>query len=130
MRTAIRVAGALVGVTGLILLILGMAFWTGHARALIPLHMLIGLVFVLGMWWVAALASRAGAPKRLVRVAFLWGAIVLLFGLTQQSVHSGPARWVVQVVHLLLGLGGLGIAGVLGKKAREAGAPPAADPRA
>jgi len=44
MKTTIMVARGLVSITGLIQLALGIAFWSGHAKTLIPFHMITGLV--------------------------------------------------------------------------------------
>src|SRR5207249_2553308 len=42
MRTPIAVFQLLIRVTGLVLLVLGLLFWSGHALTLIPLHRVIG----------------------------------------------------------------------------------------
>lgn len=59
MKTAAGVVGGVVGITGLIQIVLGVLFWTGHALSLIQLHMAIGFVFVLAMWTLCVLAIRA-----------------------------------------------------------------------
>ena len=108
MKTAPTTAQTLVRLCGLALLTLGLLFWTGNARGLIPLHMLLGLVLVLALWVLAGLAARAGVPLGLVALAVAWGLIVPALGLTQDQLLPGSAHWVIQVLHLLVGLGAIG----------------------
>ena len=123
MRTAMTVALMLVRFTGLILIILGVLFWTGNALALVPIHMLLGLVLVLSLWTLAILAGRAGASWGLVALALVWGAIVLILGLFQTQLLPGPRHWVIQVLHLLVGLGAIGQAEGLAARVKRGPAP-------
>src|ERR687885_1554993 len=113
MKTATTIVQMLVRLCGLALVTLGLLFWTGNARGLIPLHMLLGLVLVLALWILAGLAARAGAPIGLVALAVVWGLIVPALGLTQTQLLPGSAHWVIQVLHLLVGLGAIGQAEAL-----------------
>ncbi len=121
MRTVTTIVQVLVRVCGLALVTLGLLFWTGNARGLIPLHMLLGLVLVLALWTLAGLAARAGAPIGLVALAVVWGLIVPALGLTQAQLLPGSAHWVIQVLHLLVGLGAIAQAEGLARriKARQ-----------
>jgi hypothetical protein len=110
MRRVIVVLRWLIRVCAIVQLTLGSLFWTGNATALIPLHMLTGLVLVLGLWTQAALGARAGLGLGLLGLALGWGAIVVVLGLTQDSLLPGDAHWVVQVLHLLIGLAAVGLA--------------------
>src|SRR5947209_4525179 len=108
MQIATTVAHMLVRVIGVIVIILGVLFWTGNALTLIPLHMLLGFVLVLSLWVLAVLAARAGVQPGFVALAIVWGLIVLILGLTQTQLLPGAAHWVIQVLHLLVGLGAIG----------------------
>ena len=72
MKIVARILAALVGITGLIQIAIGILFWTGHALPLIPLHMTMGIVFVAAMWILGGLGFRAHLAMRssivLVRV--------------------------------------------------------------
>lgn len=48
MRPLATITRILVGLTGLTQIVLGALFWTGHFLRLIPLHMQVGYVFVIG----------------------------------------------------------------------------------
>jgi hypothetical protein len=107
----------------LILLVLGVLFWTGNALALVPLHMLFGLLLVLGLWTIAGLAvSRGASPVQAVAAAVL-GLVVIALGMTQTQLLPGPNHWVVRVLHLLLGLGVMGMAERLAGYAKRSLAP-------
>jgi hypothetical protein len=108
MKIATTVFQTLVRLSGLTLIVLGMLFWTGHALTLIPVHMLVGFVLVLSLWALAVLAARAGVHPGLVILAMLWGGLVPVLGLTQDRLLPGDAHWMIQVLHLLVGLGAIG----------------------
>jgi hypothetical protein len=118
--TAIQMAIRAVGV---VQLVLGILFWTGNALGLVDLHQLLGILLVLGLWTMAALAHRAGVPASLVAGAALWGLIVPIVGLTQRELLAGSAHWVIQVIHLLLGIGLLALAENLATRAKAGLAP-------
>jgi hypothetical protein len=124
-RTA-TAAQIVVRVTFLVQIVLGIGFWTGHLDSLVPLHIWSGILLVLGLWVLAVLAVRAGAPLGQVIAAGVWGAVVIVVGLTHDSILTGGWHWVIQVVHLLLGLGAVGMAEGLGRRIKQAA--PAAAP--
>jgi len=90
--------------------ILGLLFWSGNALNLIPLHMLLGLLVVLSLWIVGIgqAFSRSGSWP-LAGGALLLGLLVIVVGMRQSSLLVGPFHWVIQVVHLLLGILAVGI---------------------
>jgi hypothetical protein len=89
---------------GVVQLILGLLFWTGDALSLIPVHMLLGTLLVLALWLLAATASQLGVPIGMTGGAAVLGLIVLVLGFTQTSLLPGATHWIVQVLHLLLGM--------------------------
>jgi hypothetical protein len=105
-------------VLGVIQLVLGILFWTGNALGLVDLHQFIGILLVLALWTQAALAHRAGVPGGLVAGAAVYGLIVPIVGLTQRELLPGSAHWVIQVIHLLLGIGIIGLAENLATRAK------------
>src|SRR5437868_15224829 len=110
MKTAVTVAQMLVRLCGLVLIVLGILFWTGQALTLVPVHMVIGLVLVLSLWTLAGLAASAGVRPVQVAVAFAWGLVVPILGLTQGMLLTGDAHWLIRVLHLLVGLAAIGMA--------------------
>ncbi|MFI5272786.1 MAG: hypothetical protein ACHQ4H_07105 [Ktedonobacterales bacterium] len=130
--TALRV---FVGLDGIILIVLGLLFWSGNAGALIPVHELLGIALVLALWTLAVLAALSGVSVGLVVLAALWGLVVPILGMTQERLVPGDAHWLIQVLHLLVGITAIALAQVLamriasrrsspsaGRHARQSGA--------
>lgn len=109
MKTAITTCQLLMRGTGVLQIGLGLLFWAGYLRNLIPLHMLIGLVLVLTLWVLAVLAWRAGGSLGFALLAIVWGIIVVALGVTQTQWLAGAAHWVIQLIHLVVGLAALGL---------------------
>jgi hypothetical protein len=110
MRTATTVIQMLIRLIGLIMIVLGVLFWTGNALNLIGLHMLLGITLVLLLWALAIMAARGGVSLGLVALAITWGLIVVALGMTQNRLLPGDVHWVIKVLHLLVGMGAIGIA--------------------
>jgi hypothetical protein len=123
MRSTVTALQMAIRVVGVVQLVLGIIFWTGNALGLVDLHQFLGILLVLGLWTQAALAHRAGVPGGLVAGAAVYGLLVPVVGLTQRDVLPGGAHWVIQVVHLLLGLGLLALAENLATRAKARLAP-------
>jgi hypothetical protein len=117
-KTTILVTRGLVGILGLTQLVLGVLFWTGHAHSLVGLHMWTGYGFVAALWVLAFLCARAGAPVGLVATAVIWGFVVAGLGVMQTGLLVGPLHWVIQVLHLLVGVAAMGMAGALTVRTR------------
>jgi hypothetical protein len=120
MQIATTIVNMLLRLAGLIAIVLGLLFWTGNALPLIPIHMLVGIIVVLALWTLAILAFRAGVNPGLVALAIVWGLIVLILGMTQNGLLPGSWHWVIQVLHLLLGLGAIGQGEGLARRIKQA----------
>jgi hypothetical protein len=118
MRSAITAIQMAIRAVGVVQIVLGLAFWTGNLLGLVDLHQLLGILLVLGLWTQAALAARTGVPAGMVAGAVVLGLIVPIVGLTQRELLPGSAHWVIEVVHLLLGIGLLGLAENLAVRAK------------
>jgi hypothetical protein len=110
MRSAITAIQMAIRAAFVVQLVLGLAFWTGNLLGLVDLHQLIGILIVLALWTQAALAARAGVQPGMVAAAVVWGVVVVVVGLTQRELLPGSAHVVIEVLHLLLGVGAVGLA--------------------
>ena len=63
MKTATTIVHMTLRVSGLLLILLGLAIWTGRADPVIPVHMFLGFVLVLSLWTLAFFAARAGVAS-------------------------------------------------------------------
>lgn len=118
------VAQMTIRISGVLLLALGVFIWTGNFDQLTPYHRILGFVLVIALWALSFLAARAGVPIGLVVAAVVWGLIAPIVGLTQTSILTGGFHWVIQVIHLVIGLGAIGWGERLGQ-AIKSGTPAA-----
>jgi hypothetical protein len=93
----------------LVEVILGILFWLGTARGLTSLHVGLGFLLVLCMLALAGVALTRRAPIGLAALVVVWALVLPVVGFGQLHVVAPAARVVVQVVHLLLGLGAAGV---------------------
>ena len=107
MKSTTTIFQWIVRITGLIQIVLGITIWTGNFDNLIRIHILDGLIFVASLIVLALLAAAARVQAGLVVLALVWAVVVVALGLTQQQLLPGPAHWVIQVVHLLIGVGAI-----------------------
>ena len=120
MKVVAVAAQTLVRLTGVILVILGLLIWTNTARNLTPLHIWTGFILVLSYWVLAIAAGLAGLNAGLVVLNILWGLFVVYFGLTHGQLLPGSPHWVVQVLHLVVGVATVGLGEWLGARVKQA----------
>ena len=116
----VRIASIVLRIGGALAVILGILFWSGNALNLVPIHMLLGLLVVLSLWIVGiGQAFSSGGSWPLAGGALLLGLLVIVVGMTQSSLLVGPFHWVIQVVHLLLGILAVGIGQIAAARWRK-----------
>lgn len=113
-------------ICGGLALLLGLAFWLNIGLAMVPFHMLLGLLTVLGLWAVGILLGLRSKQWVMPISALLLGVVVLYVGLSQGQLLVGSNHWIVQVVHLVLGVAAVGLVGMMGRQLRLARATPSA----
>ena len=94
----------LIRVLAVVQVVLGVLFWTNNALTLISLHMTSGIVLVVALWIQAIIAARAGIGYAIPVLAFVWGGVVIALGMRQDSLLVGDLHWLIQVLHLIVGL--------------------------
>jgi hypothetical protein len=119
MNSTTTVIQMLVRLCGVILVILGVLFWSGNALSLIPVHMLVGLLLVLLLWTQAVIAARAGVSPGLVALAAIWGLVVPALGVTQTGLLPGDLHWLIQILHLLVGIVAIVLAESLAQRTKS-----------
>src|SRR5439155_182028 len=66
MQTTLTISHMLVRITGVLQLILGLLMWTEPSFFYVRMpHMVLGVVFVLSLWVLAAVSTRGGGCSRL-----------------------------------------------------------------
>jgi len=101
-------------------IILGILFWTGNAVNLIPVHMLLGIIAVLSLWVIGlAQGFIRGGSFGLALATFIVGLALAIVGLYQQQWLLGSSHWIIQVIHLLLGLSAIGLGEMINGRTRR-----------
>jgi hypothetical protein len=115
MKNALTTIQISIRVAWTVVLILGLGFWAGLDPSLIKIHIVIGGVLVLSLWGLAFLAVRARVSIGLVVLVIAWSLVLPALGYYQDKILSlWAGHWVIHIVHLLVGLGALGQAEMLG----------------
>jgi hypothetical protein len=108
---------------GLLALVSGILFWTGTAVNLIALHMLLGFLAVGALWLIGLTQAFAQHGSWIIAAcALIVGAAMIVLGIMQSSLLVGRFHWVIQVIHLLLGLLTIGIGHMAAARYRKASA--------
>lgn len=116
MKRTVLIARALLSLLGLVLIALGVLFWTGRGLALVPLHMLLGMLFVVCLWVLVGVAVHARSGKGLALVVLIWSLIVPVLGIVQLRLLPGSWHWVIQSIHLVVGLVAIGLGHALARR--------------
>jgi hypothetical protein len=120
MKVLTLIVQNLVRLLGVVLLILGFLFWSGHSFDLIRVHMNLGVTLVLLLWVLAGIGIAAKVKPGLVAAAILWGFLTVFFGMTMGRLLPGRAHEIIRVAHFLIGLGAIGLAESLGARIKRA----------
>lgn len=119
MRIA-SISHSIVRISGLIMLILGLIIWTGNADLLVPVHILIGAVLVIALWTLCYAAVRSGVSNGLVITIVILGLVLPVWGLAQEQILPEANHWIIQVLHLLLGVAAIGMGEMLAARMKKA----------
>lgn len=115
----IRIGSVVLNFSGLLALILGLLFWNHRALNLISLHMLLGLL-VVGALWVIGIGQAffKGGSWLIAAGAVIIGVLLLVIGMTQSALMVGNYHWVIQIIHLALGLTAIGTGHIAAARVR------------
>lgn len=119
MRIAIVVIQNAVRVLGLVLIVLGILFWTGHALNLLTLHMRLGETLSALLILSAILAMVSRVNPVLAGIAIFWALLVVFFGMRMGQLLPGPAHELIRVLHFLIGLVAIAFSESLAARAKR-----------
>lgn len=111
----VRIIRGIAGVAGLGALTLGLLFWIAQID-FIGLHMLFGLTLALSLLILGIVGVFTRGLRLLGAIGIVYALILPVFGLTQATLLVGSMHWLIQTAHLLVGLGALALAGIIGTR--------------
>ena len=118
-RLAIRVSLMVLRIAVLFNLITGIIFWTGNADPLQIVHIVVGIIAVLALWTLGIMQGLRGGNYGLSAAAIVVGLLLALVGLFQTGWLTGSNHWIIQVIHLLLGIAAIGLGEMIGGRSRR-----------
>lgn len=110
-----RILQIVVGIAGLCALVLGLFIWIAHSN-LTDLHMLFGLLVTLGLLVMSIIALTARGLRIWGLAGIVYAIIVPIFGVSQSNMLVGNVHWLIQTLHMLVGIGALALTGRLGAR--------------
>ena len=128
MKYILLITRSLIGLFGIALVVLGILFWTGQALSLLPVHMVLGGLFVICLWVLVVLGLLAPGSRGFALLVLVWSLIVPALGVEQLSLLPGSSHWVIQAVHLLVGIIAMGLGHSLARRLGRGPADSAAVP--
>ena len=103
----------------LLMLILGIALWTGKADGVKYVHMGLGIVFVAVLWAIGVIGTMRTGKIGLQVGTFVLGLLLAIVGMSQEHILTHSGHWIIQVVHLLLALLSIGFAEMIVGQAKR-----------
>ena len=117
MKTPITAVRWTVRIAGIIALGMGLTFWGGSGYTLLSVHQGLGYIVTLALLVLALLGFRAGVAPGLLVLAIVWGLVVPAIGSMQLKLLPGDRHWIIQVFHLILGVGAIALAEIIAGRA-------------
>ena len=116
---AVRISLMVLRVAVLFNLVTGIIFWTGNADPLQIVHIVVGIIAVLALWTLGIMQGLRGGNYGLVAAAIVVGLLLVFIGLFQKGWLTGSNHWIIQVIHLLLGIAAIGLGEMIGGRSRR-----------
>src|SRR5947207_8559198 len=113
MKNAVNVLQYAVRLLALLQVALGFQFWSGRSFTLLPVHTRMGEVLIALLWILAGTGLWVGVKPGLAIGSIVYGFLVFAFAMIMGKVLPGAAHEVIRVLHLLIGLGAVGLAEIL-----------------
>src|SRR5450631_3755834 len=103
-------------IAAVLALILGTLTWFG-IDAVVSIHMLLGIIVTLSLWVLGGAFFSTKGGTTLAIIAIVWGLVVLGLGVSQKQIlPADSVHWIIQVLHLLVGLAAIGIGEAIGAR--------------
>jgi hypothetical protein len=99
-------------IAGSVALVLGLLIWTFQLDV-VSIHTLFGLVVAIALLVISMLSALTRPLRALGITGIVYSFILPLLGLNQETLLVGNLHWIIQIIHLLVGIGALALGGVM-----------------
>jgi flagellar motor component MotA len=106
-------------IAGAVALVLGLLIWAFQLDNITNIHMLFGLLVTLALLVISFLATLTRGLRLLGIIGIVYAFVLPLLGVNQETLLVGNLHWLIQVLHLLVGVGALVLAGVISMRYRR-----------
>lgn len=107
MKTTIRIITWIALIVGVCALLLGLTRWATGNETVRNIHMLFGIILAFSFLILSIIMVATRGMRLWGVVGIIYSLILPVFGLTQSGLLTGNLHWLIQVAHLLVGLGAL-----------------------
>ncbi len=112
-----------VRLAGLLALLLGLGLRSGAGFNLLGLHQRLGFLLSVALIWLVLLEFIRSVSPLLLGVALLCALALPVIGNVQVSLLPGRNHWLIEGLHLVLGVGAIVLAELIGSRLRTRPAP-------
>jgi hypothetical protein len=95
--------------------ILGLSHWLGWF-SLIAFHMVFGLLVAFTLFVLSGIMIFTKRMKLPGILGMLFACLLPVFGIIQSTLLIGDVHWLIQVIHLLVGIIAVAITQILGRR--------------
>lgn len=113
--TTTRIIQIIAGIAGLVALLLGLLFWITNID-LINIHMLFGLIVAIALLVMSIIAVCTKGMRIWGIAGIIYAIIVPIFGMTQANILTTDQHWLIQTLHMLVGIGAIVLTGIMGAR--------------
>jgi len=113
MNKSVNLLRWMIRIAGLVALGLGLALWNGTGYDLLSVHQGLGFLISAALLLMAVLGFGQRVSPTLLLLALLWGLAVPAIGSLQGRLLPGDGHWIIEVIHLLLGLGAIALSEII-----------------
>ena len=109
---AVRTIQWIAGIAGLIALVLGILFWITGADV-ITIHRFLGFIVAVALLILGIVGVSTPGLRVLGVIAIIYAPVLPIFGLNQELLLIGNLHWLIQLAHMLVGIGALALMGII-----------------
>jgi hypothetical protein len=119
---SVQVASWALRISALAALVIGLELWSGGGGgALVPVHMVLGIVAIIAAWSLGIMQlRRPGGSRGLALGALVLGVLLPIAGVGQLSFFGGSGQLVAQLVHVGLAFAIIGMGEACAGRLRRA----------
>ncbi|MFZ0218531.1 MAG: hypothetical protein WAM30_21555 [Candidatus Dormiibacterota bacterium] len=119
MRVTTLILQNLIRLLWVVNILLGIAFWLGHLVSFEPLHQTFGFLIAIFLIVLSILAIVRAGAFGLGGAGIVVAILLPIVGMGQLDWLPGSGHFVIQILHLLVGIAAIAVAEAIGGQIRR-----------